>query len=188
MAHLIDLLRSIWSVWESEVRGRSGRPWESEVRGRSERPWESDQASHTSTGGSNAFSREISQMAPRIGLSRPVCVRGQSDSHGLSLRPLTTKSCDLCGRPICEAEVGGRIWTLWLAQTDHMRKCGRPCAWEAEFRDFQWEAEVGGRSGRPRCSLIGSDRSVRESQPIREAPLPPTSASHLGLPLKISKF
>ena len=73
------------------------------MRGRSERQWESDRASHTSTGGSNAFS----QMAPRIGLSCPMCVRGRSDSHGLSLWPLTTKSCDLCGRPICEAG-GGR--------------------------------------------------------------------------------
>ena len=43
-----------------------------------------------STGRSNAFSREISQIAPRIGLSagvvRLVCVRGQSDSQ-------------ICGRP-----------------------------------------------------------------------------------------
>ena len=43
-----------------------------------------------STGWGNAFSREISQIAPRIGLHRPVCVRGRSDSQ------------------ICEADLWGR--------------------------------------------------------------------------------
>ena len=53
--------------------------------------------------------------------------------------------------------------------------------WEAEGKvgGRKWEAEVGGRGGRPkvggRAPLIGSDRSVRESQPIRGAPRPPTS-------------
>ena len=56
-----------------------------------------------STGRSNAFSREISQIAPRIGLSagvvRSVCVRGRSDSQiceAVGVR----KSCDLSESPI----------------------------------------------------------------------------------------
>ena len=55
-------------------------------------------ASRTSTGRSNAFSREISQASPRIVLPRPVCVRGRSashtasDSHGLTDRPHRSNS------------------------------------------------------------------------------------------------
>ena len=41
------------------------------------------------TGRSNAFSREISQTAPRIGQHHPVCVRGRSGCFALGLDCIT---------------------------------------------------------------------------------------------------
>ena len=85
---------------------RSVRPWESEVPiGLTDLRVRSASHAHRSdsTGRSNAFSREISQIAPRIGLSagvvRSVCVRGRSDSQiceAVGVR----KSCDLSESPI----------------------------------------------------------------------------------------
>ena len=84
---------------------RSVRPWESEMPiGLTDLRVRSASHAHRSdsTGRSNAFSREISQIAPRIGLSagvvRSVCVRGQSDSQiceAVGVR----KSCDLSESP-----------------------------------------------------------------------------------------
>ena len=47
---------------------------------------------------------------------------------------------------------------LLLSKVRFLTKCGRPCAWEAECER---------PCGRP-CSLIGLDRSVRESE-VRSA-------------------
>ena len=70
------------------------------------------------------------------------------------------------GRPICEAEVGGRILTLWLAQraslppnsASHLKweaKSGRPICeaeWEAEFWLSDWLREHLGLPIRPPTS------------------------------------
>ena len=66
--------------------GLSDRSHDFVVRGRARPP--TAVRVRSDSGRSNAFSREISQMAPRIGLHRPVCVRGRSASH----TPLTSDS------------------------------------------------------------------------------------------------
>ena len=85
--------------------------------------WEGRSASHahrasrTSTGRSNAFSREISQASPRIVLPRPVEVRLARcawEADRPPTRPLTSDSqTDLWGRSV-------RPWEASDSQTDHM--------------------------------------------------------------------
>ena len=124
----------MWSVWEAEF-GLSRTPGEAMrlavksvrqpqgsdsltrcVRGRSD-----------STRQSNAFSREISQTALRIGLPHPVCAESGRPNLGSLIG--SDRSHDKCGR----------LRGKWEA------KSGRP----------RWEAEVGGRGGRPKVEGCG---------------------------------
>ena len=108
----------MWSVWESE-HGLS-RPHrsdsqicEADLWGREspwEAMWESDRPL-THTGRSNAFSREISHTAPRIGLSAAVRERPIGLPHGLS-RTLTASQIGL-SRPHRSDSHGLTDQTLW---------------------------------------------------------------------------
>ena len=148
------------SQWESSnLWGRSVRPWEAmggnvrpKVGGRG-RPCESEVWSDSTERG-NAFSREISQTAPRIGLHRPVCVRGRSGSA--SHRQITW----LCGERLCSASHG--LPPRPPTSASHFGLSDRPCdlsespKWEA-----MWEA----------------DRPLTHTGPV--APLP-AKAMHLA--------
>ena len=90
-----DAVRSSAKCIASAGRGATG-PGESPIC-EADRPL-------THSGRCNAFSREISQIAPRIGLSAGVRER----PIGLTDRTLKSKSCDLSVRPICEADLWGR--------------------------------------------------------------------------------
>ena len=117
-------------------------------------------------------------------LHRPVCVRGRSDSHRSDSqiceadRPLTHSGrcspilraiwlisrLNALHRPVCvRGRSASQIWesdgALWLAQTDHMTNCERPCACEAEFRTLRSERPCAWEAVRGRAPLIGSDRS-----------------------------
>ena len=158
MAHLINLsamiCQRVRSVRESDLWGRE-RPWEavSDSHGLTDLRVRSASHAHRSdsTGRSNAFNREISQAAPRIGLHRPVCMRGRSDSQiceavGVRPWPLTTKSCDLSERP-CSASHG-------LTDRPH-RSDSQICEADLWGRESPWEAVW--ESDRP---LTHTDRTL----------------------------
>ena len=131
----------MWSVWESKVRGR-GSP----------RCWSASHAQPSdSSGWSNAFSREISQTAPRIGQHRPVCVRGRSAPRTPTASQIWEAVCVRGRAPLIGSDRSHD--KLWEAEAmrgrvrPKVRGCGRLCEavlpWLALWSDqiclSQWE-------------------------------------------------
>ena len=117
ICQICQRVRSVIEICEADLWVRSERPCGRPI-GLSHTPSQSHLYRPDSTVWGNAFSREISQIAPRIGLSAGVRERpiGLTDLRVRSVRP-----------------IGLTDRTLWLAQTDHMTKSVRPKRWEAEF-------------------------------------------------------
>ena len=182
MAHLIYLICQICQIcqrvrirphrsvrpWEADLWGR-GRPICEAVGGRSVRPNSDSLTDHMTLWWEAVLGLPRPPTAPtasQIGLPRP----HRSASHGLP-RPHRSAS---------------QIWTLSLAQTDHMTNCGRPRRWEAVGGPI-WPpkhsaSHIFGLPWPPMVSLANqmTGNRVRESMGGRGRP---NSASHaLGLP------
>ena len=144
----------------------------------------SQSASHVhrsdSTGWSNAFSREISQMAQRIGLSHLVCVRGRS-----APRPPTSASHHKVMWSVCVEAVGGHGRPIGLSDRSHeMPKWEAVGVRLASHAHQPWESNP--LPGEAMHLAVKSVRWPRGSDSLSrcvwEADRPPT-ASHFGLSL-----
>ena len=162
----------MWSVWANQKRARPlthglSRPLTASQICEAVGVRDADRPL-THTGRSNAFSREISQAAPRIGLHRPVCVRGRSDSgrgNAFSREisqtgPRMAASPAVRERPIGLSNLWGRVRPLTASQTDHMTLWwARPLTHTASqiYLSIYLESEV---RGRERPWIWESDRPL----------------------------
>ena len=151
MAHLINLsamicqiCQRVRSVRESDLSESPICEAVSDSHGLTDLRVRSASHAHwsDSTGRSNAFSREISQAAPRIGLHRPVCVRGRSDSQiceAVGVRSpigLSPQSHVICLRGRCSASHGLSRPHRLDSQICEADLWGRESPWEAV-----WESD-----------------------------------------------
>ena len=151
---ICQICQRVRSVRESDLWGRSVRPWESDLWGREspicEAVWESDRPL-THTGRCSPILGAAWLISRLNALLRPVCVRGRSDSHGLT---------DLRGR------VRERLcaWEAVLSSD-----------W---LRQITWQILWGRGNERPNSASHGLSRPLTCEAEVMRGRIRPLTASH----------